>query len=385
MTNARWKPFRVAAFSTAIALMWLAVAVKTATPATAASPARPMGAVALPDRLSDAEFWKLASDISEPGGYFRITDNFTSNEPEVGEVFALLRERGVEGGVYIGVGPEQNFSYIAAVRPAMAFVIDIRRQAVIQHLLYKAVFELAADRADFISLLFSKPRPAGLDSTTPIQKIWDAYAPVATSLESASRNRTRILDRLLTTHRFTFTDDEREQFDEVFQAFINYGPGISTRGSAGGNRGAGNTTTFVDLTGWALDPKGQPQSFLSTEEHFRTVKTLHEKNLIVPVSGDFGGPKALRAIGAYVRAQRGTVSAYYLSNVEQYLFQDGKQREFYDNVATLPTTPESVFIRPYSLRRGTPVPRPLCPIGRFVRSFAEGRVFSNAQALACSE
>jgi hypothetical protein len=195
----------------------------------------------------------------------------------------------------------------------------------------------------------------------------------------------RILDRLLATHHFTLTDDEREQFDEVFQAFVNYGPGISTRGSAGGNRGVGNTTTFVDLTGWALDAKGQVQSFLSTEEHFRTVKTLQDKNLIVPVSGDFGGPKALRAIGAYVRAERGTVSAYYLSNVEQYLFQDGKQREFYDNVATLPTTPESVFIRPYSLRRGTAVPQPLCPIGRFVKSFAEGHVFSNTQALACSE
>ena len=315
----------------------------------------------------------------------RITDNFTSNEPEVGEVFSMLRERRVEGGVYIGVGPEQNFSYIAAIRPSMAFVIDIRRQAVIQHLMYKAVFELASDRADFISILFSKARPAGLDTTTPIQKVWDAYALVATSPEAVTRNRTRVLDRLLTTHRFTLTDDEREQFDEVFQAFVNYGPGISTRGSAGGNRGVGNTTTFVDLTGWALDAKGQPQSFLSTEEHFKTVKALHEKNLIVPVSGDFGGPKALRAIGAYVRAQRGTVSAYYLSNVEQYLFQDGKQREFYDNVATLPTTPESVFIRPYSLRRGTPVPQPLCPIGRFVQSFKQGRVFSNTQALACTE
>ena len=42
--------------------------------------------VALPTRLSDAEFWKLVSDISEPGGYFRITDNFTSNEREVGRV-----------------------------------------------------------------------------------------------------------------------------------------------------------------------------------------------------------------------------------------------------------------------------------------------------------
>jgi hypothetical protein len=37
-------------------------------------------AAELPARLSDTEFWKLVSDVSEPGGYFRITDNYTSNE-----------------------------------------------------------------------------------------------------------------------------------------------------------------------------------------------------------------------------------------------------------------------------------------------------------------
>ena len=80
---------------------------------------------------------------------------------EVGRVFTMLRERGVAGGVYLGVGPEQNLTYIAAIRPEMAFIIDIRRQAVMQHLMFKAVFELATDRADFISLLFSKPTAGG--------------------------------------------------------------------------------------------------------------------------------------------------------------------------------------------------------------------------------
>ena len=62
----------------------------------------------------------------------------------------------MQGGVYMGVGPEQNFTYIAAIRPAMAFIVDIRRQAVMQHLMFKAMFELAKDRADFISLLFAQ-------------------------------------------------------------------------------------------------------------------------------------------------------------------------------------------------------------------------------------
>src|SRR6476659_1583338 len=121
-------------------------------------------APALPSSLSDADFWALVGEISEPGGYFRIADNFTSNEREVAQLFTMLRQRGVQGGVYLGVGPEQNFTYIASIRPAMAFICDIRRQAVMQHLMFKAVFELSKDRADFISLLFSRTRPAGLDA-----------------------------------------------------------------------------------------------------------------------------------------------------------------------------------------------------------------------------
>ena len=111
----------------------------------------------LPAKRTSEEFWKLTNDISEPGGYFRITDNYTSNENEIGQIFTMLRQQGKTGGVYIGVGPEQNLTYIAAIKPAMAFVIDIRRQAVMQHLMFKAMFEMSKDRADFISLLFARP------------------------------------------------------------------------------------------------------------------------------------------------------------------------------------------------------------------------------------
>ncbi|MEP7307175.1 MAG: hypothetical protein ABJA98_16810 [Acidobacteriota bacterium] len=348
-------------------------------------PALANAATALPERLSDQEFWTLISDISEPGGYFRITDNYTSNEREVGQLASMLRETGVQGGVYLGVGPEQNLSYIAAIRPAMAFVIDIRRQAVVQHLLFKAVFELSADRADFISLLFSKPRPAGLTPTTPIQQIWNAYESMATDRTAAEKSYERIVQQLTGSHGFTLTANESSQLESVFHAFLRYGPAISTRGSSSGQRGVGNNMNFADLTGWSFDAAGQPQSFLSTEENFSYVKSLEQRNLVVPVSGDFAGPKAIRAIGAYLRAQGGIVSAFYLSNVEQYLFQDRKDRAFYDNLAMLPTTEKSVFIRPYSMRvRGSGDSHPLCAIDDFLSGVRAGRVSSNNDALACA-
>ena len=75
------------------------------------------------------------------------------------------------------------------------------------------------------------------------------------------------------------------------------------------------------------------------------LKDLEERNLIVPVVGNFAGPKALRAVGKYVRDHGAVVTAIYLSNVEQYLNQDGIWNNFCANVATLPLDDHSTFIR----------------------------------------
>ncbi|MEX2154840.1 MAG: hypothetical protein WD825_15970 [Gemmatimonadaceae bacterium] len=347
----------------------------------------PPAARELPERLSDSAFWALASSISEPGGYFRIEDNFTSNETEVGQIFTMLRDRRISGDVFLGVGPEQNFTYIAAIRPKMAFIIDIRRQAVMQHLMFKAMFELAADRADFISILFAKPRPPGLAAGSSIQEIWEAFRTVASDSAMASRNYARVVERLTRARGFSFTDQEWGQLKAVFQAFYYYGPSITTRGAPSGRGG-----DFAALTGFSNDMSGAPRSFLSSEDNYRFVKSLHERNLIVPVSGDFAGPTALRAIAEYLETHNAVVRAFYVSNVEQYLFGDGKDAAFYANVAALPIDTASVFVRPHSLRRGfrgvvgAMDDRPtesLCPIGLFLRAVEGGRVLNNIDALSC--
>src|SRR5207245_2625298 len=116
----------------------------------------------LPARLTDQEFWGLTETLSEAGGFFR-SDNFLSNERGYQQIIPDLLERigPGRGGVYLGVGPEQNFAYIVALKPQMAFIIDIRRGNLHEHLLYKALFEMSATRADFLSRLFSRSRPAG--------------------------------------------------------------------------------------------------------------------------------------------------------------------------------------------------------------------------------
>src|SRR6185436_14574143 len=151
----------------AVALAGLTVAVligaRFAPPAAARA--------GLPSQLSDAEFWALSERLSEPGGTFH-SENFVSNEGRYQSVIPELVTRARQRGVYLGVGPEQNFTYIVALNPAISFIVDIRRGNLQEHLLYKALLEMSTDRADFLSRLFSRKRPAGLTAQSTVEQIF---------------------------------------------------------------------------------------------------------------------------------------------------------------------------------------------------------------------
>jgi hypothetical protein len=75
---------------------------------------------------------------------------------------------------------------------------------------------------------------------------------------------------------------------------------------------------------------------------------MEERNLIVPLTGNFAGPTAVRAVGQWARDHDTKVTTFYLSNVEQYLFQQDEAQRFYENVATLPIDSTSTFIRSFA-------------------------------------
>ncbi len=201
-----------------IACLALSVVVGACGPArqpapSAAAPAavaeRPTG---LPSRLSDVEFWALIERVSEPGGYFR-SDNILSNEAGFQVVIPELLRTTKRDAVYLGVGPEQNFTYIAALEPKMAIILDIRRGNLHMHLLYKALFELSANRAEFVSRLFSKPLPRGLDSTITVDSLFTAIWYSRTDSALYSRNLAAVKAHLVTTHGFPLTADDLAGID----------------------------------------------------------------------------------------------------------------------------------------------------------------------------
>jgi len=250
--------------------------------------------------------------------------------------------------VYMGVGPEQNFTYITALKPKMVFIVDVRRGNLDLQLMYKALFELSADRADFVGKLFSRKRPDGLTRMSSALEIFTAYRDVETNEALYKENLKAIDDLLMNKHHFALSDGDVQGVEYVYHAFYNFGPEKLNYSSTGGFGGR-YQPSYADLM-VASDAAGASRSYLANEDNFQFMKTLETKNLLVPVVGNFAGPKAIRAVGDYVRLKGATVSAFYLSNVEQYLYQDKIWGNFCRNVATLPLETSSTFIR--SVRGG---------------------------------
>ena len=315
-------------------------------------------AVEVPLRLTDADFWRLTETFSEPSGTFH-SDNFVSNEGRYQQVIPELLSRTKPGGVYLGVGPEQNFTYITAVRPKMAFIVDIRRGNLQEHLLYKALMEMSTDRADFLSRLFSRKRPDGLSKTSTVESLFSAYDAVPPSEDFYRANLKAVISWLTTRHSFRLAGDDPAGIDYIYRnAFFQEGPRL---GYALTGRGRlGQTPSYAELMAMT-DGTGKQRSYLATEENFAFIRDLELRNLIVPVVGNFGGTRALRAVGQYVRERGATVSMFYLSNVEQYLRQDGLWGAFCANVQTLPLDAASTFVR--STRGGMGMRGPVTPVG----------------------
>ncbi len=319
----------MAFFFSLLALFSLAVAAQN-------KPVQPI------ESLSSDEFTRLINEISEDGGYFR-SDNFTSNETAYLTVVDLLREMGASGGAYLGVGPEQNFTYIARIRPQIAFIVDIRRQAIMQHLMYKAIFHNSPDRIKFVSKLFSRPLTGEKVPTgqSPLNELMSYINRTPTDDKVFSSNLDEVIRTIEKDFKFPLNENDRKSLEYVYRSFHHDGLEISYR--MDGYWGS-NFPTFREIIE-QTDQKGRQGNFLATDDDYQFVRGMHEKNLIIPVVGNFAGSKALAAVGDYLRKNGYTLTAFYTSNVEQYLFSSEVFPEFAANVKKLPIGEKSLFIR----------------------------------------
>jgi hypothetical protein len=286
--------------------------------------------------LSDEEFWQLSEGMSEPPGSFEHADNLVSNEALFAQLAQMIRRR---GGAYIGVGPEQNFSYVARLQPAIAFVVDIRQDNRNLHLMYKALFEMSADRVEFVARLFSRERPSGLSRRSSVFDLFTAIDTAKPSPAMVEETRRLLRLSLVETHLFPLSASDLHSMDEALRAFHTDGPAIRYGRSLPPS--ATRPSYRRLMTG--RDLRGNPQSYLASEDTFAFVKDLHSRNLIVPIVGDFAGPHAITRMGEYIRQHGQVVSVFYASNVEVYLTRD-QRRTFCGHLAALPHDETTLFI-----------------------------------------
>ena len=306
---------------------------------------------AVPDSLALSEFARIMTTFSEAPGHFP-GDNFVTNESSYLHVVPTIIERGKRGGVYIGVGTEQNFSYIAASRPDIAFIVDIRRENLLQHTLYKAIFTLARDRTSFLMLLFSRQnRERGPDSigrpehTASVTDVLD-YIETSTKADAQLfEGNWRRIRREVRRYGIEGRDD-LDKMLYIYRSF--YEKQLSVRYAEARLGNGLSYPTFRDLMA-GTTKEGAFASFLSTEDAFRYVKDLQSRNLIIPVVGNFAGGKTLRAIGAFVQTHGTSVSVFYVSNVEYFLIKHFYYvfKWYVANVDALPIDAHSLMIRSY--------------------------------------
>jgi hypothetical protein len=295
----------------------------------------------LPDRIDDATFWRLFTELSEPGGTFR-SENLVSNERAFPAVLPEVAGRASPGAAYIGVGPEQNFSYLAALRPRIAFIVDIRRENAALHLLYKAIFELSPTRAAFLSRLFSRPLSKHLGPRSSAHELMEAAAIGTPGRDLFAANLAEVRAHLTTRHGWPISDADLVGMAHVYEAFFERGPDI--RYSMRSFRGGRPFPTYAELM-TAADARGGARSFLASEEAYQAVRGLEARNLVIPVVGDFSGTRALAGVGTFLRGHGLTVAVFYASNVEMYLFRGDGWKTFYLNLSSLPIDGRSALVR----------------------------------------
>jgi hypothetical protein len=333
-------------------------------------------AAELPTALADQEFWRIVTEFSEAGGVFQ--PQLMTNEDSLQTVIPALKQKARNGGAYIGVGTEQNFTYIAALQPRIAFVLDIRRDNLLEHLMYKALFELSSDRADFVSRLFSRKRPAGADAKSSVTALFEVYRSVEADFKLYDETLRDVLDVLINKHKLQLIESDKTRIAGFLKTFGTAGP-FGLKGT-----GDKNLTYAQSMAG--TDPAGTHQSYLASEQSFKIVQDLEKRNLIVPLVGDFAGDKAIIGVGRYLRDCDVVVGVFYLSNVERYLWEQGEHgKQFYSNVNTLPLNAASTFVRSLTVdisrRLGIAIPAGdanwrsfLSPMADFLNAFQEGRI-----------
>jgi len=290
-----------------------------------------------------SSFASLIEQLSEPGGEFG-GDNLISNEQSYLHVMPAIEQAKLSGGAYLGVGPDQNFSYIAQIHPAVAFIIDIRRDNLLLHLLFKAIFAGAPTRVEYLSALTGRAPPDHPEvwRGAAIDKLIGYIDAGRPQPDAALQVLALRLDAEIRRTGVALSAADWATIHAFHDEFV--GRGLSLVFQVRGQGVRDYYPTLRELLR-ETDRSGRQLSYLAADASYDTVRALEQRDLVVPVVGDVSGPRAMRAIAAAMKARNQTLSAFYVSNVEFYLYRDGSFPAFVENLKQLPRDDRTLMIR----------------------------------------
>ncbi|HEY8459639.1 MAG TPA: hypothetical protein VIM99_04620 [Blastocatellia bacterium] len=300
------------------------------------------------ERALDKEgFAQIVDKFSEPNGYFD-SDNLISNEASYLHVMGKMRQMKVADGAYIGVGPDQNFSYIAQVRPSIVFITDIRRDNLLQHLFFKSLFALSSNRLEYLCLLFGRPIPPDLKSwnSRDVRELVGYLDKTPSNREMFEKTKAEVRSKAQ-SFGVKLDPSELDTIGRIHSAFFDAGPDLKF--TSRGRPPRWYYPSYRDLL-FEKDLTGKQCNYLASEDDFRFLQSLQERNLIIPIVANLAGDRAFKSIARYLKERNERVSALYTSNVEFYLmrgFSDDEFKRFAENVSLLPRHDRSVIIRSY--------------------------------------
>lgn len=287
---------------------------------------------------SPKQFTLQFSSFSEGDRYF-FSDNYISNETSYLQVADDLEPR---GGAYIGVGPEQNFTYIARTRPEVAYIVDIRRGNALLHLMYKAIFHQARNRSEFVARLVGHEGELEEPPMATLAQALDAGTTNKPSADEFERVHTAIVKYIQADLGVSLSSKDLETLRDTHSAFFKQGLDLRFELHQKNGRHYPSLRELLEATS-----VGGTGSFLSSAEEFDFLRDMQEQHRIVPIVGDFAGDQALAKIAAELEHRKLTVSVFYTSNVEQYLMEPDTWKRWVRNIEALPASEQSQFIRCY--------------------------------------
>lgn len=281
----------------------------------------------------DERFDTLSRQFSEPTNA-PPGDNFVSNEDSYPRVAGQLARLAPAGGVYLGVGPDQNFTYIAHAKPRLAFILDYRRRNLLLHLLHRALVQLAPDRPTYLKLLTARD-PGPIPPAATAAELDAAFTPLEIDparLASVQAEVTRVLRPLNLLTGSEWPDLAR------IQARLA-GPGLNARFLA---------LPMYPTVRQALlrpDRDGRPAHWLANPAAYDTVRAAHLGDRIIPAVADFSSPAVFQQLGAWLTRRTLRVSVFYVSDVEFFLLKSQKFPAYLANLRQLPWADGALIVR----------------------------------------